>query len=186
MLNKQKKSLEKGLKVLDNTSLYIKKVQPKHSGLYNCYLNSSSSDFKSSLTSDYVTYSYLLHVCDQKNTSPNGTYTEWNYYEDFVYKSGEKMLQSIPHINQTYKPTLMVYWSAWGNCLCGKYTFDTRSYRYAYCCIKLFHGLIFPCQSLLLKKIQPEIAQILENISQFKEYRRCMEDCTPGKYFISA
>lgn len=126
LLNKEMKALEKGMKVLDNASLYIKKVQPKHSGLYNCYLNSSSSDFKSSLTSLYETYSYFIHVSDRKNTSLNGTYTEWNYYEDYFYKSGEKMVQSIPHINQMFKPSLMVYWSAWGSCICGKYTFDTR------------------------------------------------------------
>lgn len=184
--NKQTKSLAKGIKILDNTSLFIKKVRPQHSGLYNCYMNSSSSDFKSSLTAPFETYSYFIHVCDQrKNNSINGTYTEWNHYEDYVYKPGEKMVQSIPHINQMFKPSLIVHWSAWGKCLCGKYTYDTRSYRDAYCCVKLFHGLILPCQSSSLKEIRPEVAKILENISTFKEYRRCMEDCIPGRKLIN-
>lgn len=181
-LNKQTKSSEKGYKILDNFSLYIKKVQPKHSGLYNCYLNLSSSDFMSSLTTEFETYSYFIYVSNKKNQSPlNGTYTEWNYYEDYVYKSGEKMVQSIPHINQTFQPSLAVHWTAWGSCLCGKYTYDTRSYRFAYCCVNLFHGLILPCQSSVLKEIRPDVAKILENIAVFKEYRRCMDDCIPGE-----
>lgn len=183
-LNKQTKSLAKDLKILDSTALYIKKVRPKHSGLYNCCVHSSTFDLESNLTAHHeTTYSYFVHVSNQRNKSLNGTYTEWNYYEDYVYKSGEKMVQSIPHINQMFKPSLTVHWSRWGKCLCGKYTFDTRSYRYAHCCIKLFHGLILPCQSQVLKEIRPEIAKVLEHISTFKEYRRCMEDCTPGKSF---
>lgn len=94
------------------------------------------------------------------------------------------MIQSLPYINQTFKPSLIVNWSAWGNCLCGKYTYDTRSYRYGNCCVKLFHGLILPCQSSILKEIRPELAKILEKIARFKEYRRCMEDCIPGRKFI--
>ncbi len=184
-LNKQMKSLVKDMKILENTSLYIKKAQPKHSGLYNCYLNSSSSDFKSSLSTPFETYSFFIHVSDDtKNKSLNGTYTEWNYYEDFVYKSGGKMVQSLPNGNQTAKPSLLVHWSSWGNCMCGKYTYDTRSYRFAYCCIKLHGGLILPCQSAALKEIRPDVVKIVGNISNFKEYRRCMDDCVPGAFFF--
>lgn len=114
----------------------------------------------------------------------NGTYTEWNYYEDYVYRLSERVIQSIPLMNHTSSPSLIVYWGDWGNCLCGKYTYDTRSYRNAYCCIKLFHALILPCQSLVLTEIQPEIAKIVHHISNFREYRRCIEDCVPGKKTI--
>lgn len=182
-LNKQFKSFEKGLKILANSSLYIKKVKTKHSGLYSCYRNLSSADYNSSLTAHSETYSYFLDVSNRKNKPSNGTYTEWNYYEDYVYKPGEKLMQSIPHINQTLKPSLMVHWSDWGKCICGKYTYDTRSYRYANCCVKFYHGLVLPCQSLALKGIRPEIAKILGNISTFKEYQRCMDDCVPGIVF---
>lgn len=165
---------------MDNMSLFMKKVQPKHSGLYNCYLNSSSSDFKTSLTTPFETYSYFVQVSNRSNQSLNGTYSDWNYYEDYVYKSGEKMVQAIHTGNQTFKPTLIVHWSVWGHCLCGKFKYDTRSYRYAYCCVQLSDGLVLPCQSTVLKEIRSDVAKIVEKISKFKEYRRCMEDCIPG------
>lgn len=175
------KTFQKNLKILDNTSLFIKKIQNKDSGLYTCYLNTSSSDYETTLTSHYESYSYFIHIFNEKNQSKNGTYTEWNYYEGYVYRSCEKMMQSIPLINDMFKPSLIVHWSAWGDCLCGKYKYDTRSYRNAHCCTKLFHGLILPCQSLVLKEVRPEISKILETVANFKEYRRCMEDCVPGK-----
>ncbi|XP_037030444.1 uncharacterized protein LOC119070282 isoform X2 [Bradysia coprophila] len=178
-LNKQTKSVENGIKVLDNLSLFFKKVQPKHSGLYNCYMNATSREFQSSLTAPFETYSYFIHVSVHKNKLLNGTYTEWNYYEDFVYRSGENKVQALAHANHTSKPSLIVHWSAWGNCLCGKYKYDTRSYRYAYCCVRLFDGLLLPCQSEVLKEIRDDVAKIVENISTFKEYRRCMDDCIP-------
>lgn len=179
ILNKQTKALRKKLKILDN-SLYFKKIESKESGLYNCYLNTSSPDYDSTVTLQHETFSYFIHVYNVTTQTVNGTYTEWNYYEDYVYKANEKMIQSIPLINQMFRPSLIVHWSAWGNCLCGKYTYDTRSYRLAYCCTKIFHGLILPCQSSILKDISPEIAKILGNIMNFKEYCRCMEDCLPG------
>lgn len=177
-LNKQTKSLKKGIKVQDNLSLFIKKIQSKHSGLYNCHLNSTSTEFQSSLTAPFETYSYFVQVTDRKNRTLNGTYTEWNYYEDYVYRSGESKVQAIPNGNRN--TALVVHWSAWGNCVCGKYKYDTRSYRYAYCCVKLFDGLMLPCQSEILREIRHDIAKIVENISTFKEYRRCMDDCVPG------
>lgn len=185
-LNRQTKSLDKSIKLTDNLSLVFKKIQPKHSGLYNCHLNSTTTDFQSSLTAPFEAYTYFIHVSDNKNEKMNGTYTEWNYYKDYVYRSGENKMQAIPHhANQTSKPSLIVHWSAWGNCNCGKYKFDTRSYRYAYCCVKLFDGLILPCQSVILKEIHQDVARIVENIFTFKEYRRCMDDCIPGCISIS-
>lgn len=184
-LNKKTKAFQRDMIILDDASLLIKKMKSKHSGLYNCYLNASSLDYETSLTTSFATFSYFVQVVDEKNqTLLNGSYTEWNYYEDNVYATAQRQIQSILLNNRTTNTsTVKVHWTDWGNCLCGIYKYDTRSYKYGYCCANMSEHLVLPCHSLILKEFYPELTKIVEHISVFKQYKRCLDDCVPGKTF---
>ena len=81
-------------------------------------------------------------------------------------------------------------WDDWSKCICGVKLYNTRRYRIGHCYVKindnvnntnlLNNSLFLPCKSDYLTNNYKFCADLVRNVTDFKEYEHCFDECVPG------
>lgn len=163
------------LKILDNDSLQLTKAKLKHQALYVCIVN----DTIAMLSYNYAYFVNVLNPYVKHSLTKTGPLIDWIKYRDDIILSLETIIENEYHANLLYE------WTEWSLCLCGSFKYDTRCYRSGYCIVKLSNNLLLSCHSNFLMNFNQNLTIPIQNISNFYEYKRCMDDCVQGLLRIS-
>lgn len=178
-------SVKKGFTITDTGYLFFK-AKPRYSGLYRCCHTDLSHVF-----------SYYLTVVPRTEVPLIGSISDWIRYRNDVVEPTRDDIQLLAMFgadNQNNSSTNVVdvdifyTWTDWGQCLCGSFKYDTLRYRYGYCCIRIAESngnvIVLPCAGEHLRaSAYPQYAAVVANVSTFREYQRCMDECVPGLCF---
>lgn len=181
-------SVKKGFTILETGYLFFK-AKLRHSGLYHC--RGQSANYSINLS---PAFSYYLAIVPQTEVPLVGSVSDSISYRNDVVEPIRDDIQLLAIFgedsqnNRSTNPIdvdIFYTWTEWGQCVCGTFKYDTVRYRYGYCCVRIaeFSGnvIVLPCAGdHLIEASYPQFAATVANVSTFKEYERCMDECVPG------
>lgn len=159
------KAPRRHFRILDNDALLIRRAKPKLRAFYTC----SMIDSVRNRTDNYT---YFVEILDSKSHRlQKGSLSDWIRYRDTRIASLRSAVTG-----------LRFEWTDWGPCLCGSFLYDTRHYRTGNCVVRRIvrnATVLLACQSTLLADFNLATSLAVENVSNFQQYKRCLDECVP-------
>lgn len=156
------------------------------SGFYHC-----RREIAANYTIDMShAYSYYIAVVPRTEATLIGSISDWIRYRNDVVEPIRDDIQLLAMFgadsrNNPVDVDIFYNWTEWGQCVCGTFKYDTLQYRYGYCCVRITESngnvIVLPCAGEhLISAAYPQFAVAVANLTTFKEYQRCMDECVPG------